>query len=459
MLIYNTCIGADVLNTAKINDTQTFFSFVGDSSVQHLEKNNLAIFHWGNIQNSPEIGRLLESEAGIKTANFTTTELLYEAYQHWGMGLLNHIQGACSLVLYDSAKDLIFMAIDKLGLSQIYYTFIDGTYYFANNLLSVTKQIQTPSLQETLIQYYIASGITPMHETLIENVYKIPPATWIQIKNEDIKTHTYWYPVNNSYLIQESDIPSFSSALQAVENKLGDMNYQPPKITPKLLFNSLIEEQISAPIANLTDFISPTMKIFENIFVSNIKTTIWQKLLPVINKNNKPQFTPATISEHEISDLISPIIKEKQFVISKTLDTLYDDFKSQPQQKQTESNWMRTVNLTLSMPNNITENEVNITSDLVELMIGLPEKTSLKISQQLITPPKKNHQPLEEWFFNRYKKESYDIVINLCEETGILDTEKVTTAWEKQNLKLNWRLTSLALWWQQSIKKEATFLK
>ena len=467
-----------MFNTATVAKTPDILAFAGSNSVEILEKDDISLFYWGDIQNSTEIIQLLATETDQELVDISSTELLLYAYKHWGMGAINHIHGACAFVLYDNTKDLLFMARDKLGLSQIYYTFIEGTCHFADNLLAVTNKIDNPHIQENLIQYYLSTGFTPPPQTLIAGIQKVPTATWIQVKNEEIKEHTYWYPVNNSYLIQESDIPSFKSALQAVENKLGSINKESLAITPKLFFSKLSNTLISAPIGDLTDFITPN----NNIFITKLPHQFWQnnltyvprfiqkiiykianpKLKSVLDRNltGKPLLSPATIEEGEISKLIAPIIKEKQVIVAESLDTLYEDFKHQVPQKQTASNWLRTVHLALITPEktSIFAKNNQITSDLIELIIGLPEKIALKIPKHTKSLQNNNNQPLEAWFFERYKQQSYDLLISFCQETEVLDIEAVKNAWQQQDLQLNWRLTSLALWWQQSIKKETTFL-
>ncbi len=442
------------------------FTYIG-KPCQNLEQNGITIFHWGNIQNICQLTDLLNKETKNNLANISAVELIYYGYKHWGMGIMNHIQGDCAFMLYDENKDLTFLTRDSLGIAKIYYTIINNTCYFSDNIQDVSSELSSLNLQENLIQYYLSTGYTPPPYSLIEGIHKVPAASWVQIKNaqEKIKSHTYWYPLSSSYLIQESDIPSLKSAIQAVKNKIGKNTFAKNiTITPKILFGALENQKTSSPIGDLYDFVSQSSNMEKEFFITKNDSSLWQRVLKIFNKQNKTTFLPATIKETEINKLISPFIKEKQLKISDEMAELYKDFNSLPAKKQTQSNWYRCVYLNYILPEKYSnfqpENKKQIlNNNLIELMIGLPQKISLKVPYHIdnlvenYTKP-----PLEEWFFNRYKQQSYDLVMEFCKQTETLNIQQVEEIWQKQNLKINWRLTSLALFWQQHIEKQATFL-
>lgn len=437
------------------NPEASHFVFSGQSPVETFEHEGISLFYWGDIQNTKEITRLLANESTIQLISPNPVQCLYHAYRHWGMGFANHIQGACGFVLYDSHKDMLLMGRDKLGLCQTYYTFIDGICHFAPDLLSLCHKRTTNRLNEKFIQQYLSCGFTPPPHTLVEGIYKVPAASWVQIKAEkDIKTHTYWYPVNNSYAISKEDVPSFEAAVQAVKNKLGDDTPQHTDITPKTLFNALETRDMANPMADLADFITP-MQNTTLLFSPRKPVSFWQKWF------KKEEFIPATIAESTTSDLISPFIRRNQQTIEQSLKVLREDFDSQPEQKKNPSNWIRNIYLSLILPEKISafggDNPL-LKADLIELIIGLPEKISLQIPEALESLKKPASQPLETWFFERYKNESWQLVERFARETEILNLGATEEAWQEGDLKLNWRLTSLALWWQVAVKGEDPFI-
>jgi len=103
----------------------------------------------GEIYNYIEIREELINEGIIFTTQ-TDTEVLLNAYIHWGEVCMHHFNGMWAFAIYDREKKTTFISRDRFGIKPFYY--ISTTEYFAfcseiPPLLSLLNKKPTPNNQ------------------------------------------------------------------------------------------------------------------------------------------------------------------------------------------------------------------------------------------------------------------------------------------------------------------------
>ncbi len=78
------------------------------------------IVYNGEVYNYLELRKEL-TELGVTFYSQSDTEVILNAYRHWGRNCLHHFNGMFAFVLYDNIEEKIFIARDRFGIKPLYY--------------------------------------------------------------------------------------------------------------------------------------------------------------------------------------------------------------------------------------------------------------------------------------------------------------------------------------------------
>jgi asparagine synthase (glutamine-hydrolysing) len=139
---------------------------------------------------------------GFTFETTSDTEVLVKAYSLWGAKLLNKINGMFAFVIYDTAKEELFCARDRLGVKPFFYYWENGFFEICSQLRPLLKS--NSKVSEEAISIYLDCGYVPSPFSILENVYKLPPGNFmvIDLKNKSKTISEYW----NLNSVKESKI-------------------------------------------------------------------------------------------------------------------------------------------------------------------------------------------------------------------------------------------------------------
>lgn len=185
------------------------------------------IIHNGEVYNFREIREILEGY-GHRFRSATDTEVILNAYLHWGIDCLKMFMGMFALALWDGRKQYLFLARDRLGIKPLYYHFSRGTLLFASELKALMafrgfkRDIDPDSIPLFLHYQYI-----PAPGTIFKDTYKLLPGNYVVYDGENPSCHTYWnYPdrpdgARHSSLHEEERLEELDDLLtRAVSDRL-----------------------------------------------------------------------------------------------------------------------------------------------------------------------------------------------------------------------------------------------
>lgn len=136
----------------------------------------------GEIYNYRALRGELE-QAGIRFRTASDTEVLVEAWRHWGERCLDRLSGQFAFALWDESGRELICARDRAGEKPFHYALFDGTFIFGSELKALAnwpafpRRLHAPALVDFLSFGFIADP-----KTIWENCYKLPPAHWMRVR-------------------------------------------------------------------------------------------------------------------------------------------------------------------------------------------------------------------------------------------------------------------------------------
>lgn len=134
-------------------------------------------------------------ERGHRFSSASDTEVIIHAYEEWGMGCLDRLNGMFAFALWDSVRGKLFLARDRLGIKPLCYGSFGGTLAFASDsraligLPFVRKELEPSALVSFLLYKYVAG-----EASIWRNIKRLLPAHYLEhdIAQGTMVTHCYW---------------------------------------------------------------------------------------------------------------------------------------------------------------------------------------------------------------------------------------------------------------------------
>lgn len=127
------------------------------------------------------------------------TEVLLRAYEYWGVQCLDKLVGMFSFAIWDSQKQALFVARDRLGIKPLYYNIQDKQFAFASELRSLLASgLIEKSINPTGLYNFLAFGHSSSPETIIGSAQELKPGHYLWIdKAGNWDEKEYWNPTAN----------------------------------------------------------------------------------------------------------------------------------------------------------------------------------------------------------------------------------------------------------------------
>lgn len=146
----------------------------------------------GEIYNFPELRQqLLQRGHTLRTQS--DTEVLVHLYEEYGDELVQHLNGMFGFALWDKRRQRLLVARDRMGEKPLYFTQTSEAFIFASELKAL---LQHPSIERKLnllaLRKYLQYEFVPSPHTMIEGVWKLPPAHRLIFEHGQWRQERYW---------------------------------------------------------------------------------------------------------------------------------------------------------------------------------------------------------------------------------------------------------------------------
>ena len=146
----------------------------------------------GEIYNFPELReQLLQRGHTLRTQS--DTEVIVHLYEDFGDELVQHLNGMFGFALWDMRRQRLLIARDRMGEKPLYFTQTNEAFVFASELKALLQHPSVPrELNLLALRKYLQYEFVPSPHTMIEGVWKLPPAHRLIFERGQWRQERYW---------------------------------------------------------------------------------------------------------------------------------------------------------------------------------------------------------------------------------------------------------------------------
>lgn len=164
----------------------------GHQPMTTQEKKNWIVFN-GEIYNFLDLRKDLEKR-GHRFLTRSDTEVILHLYDRYGVSCVQHLRGMFAFAIWDSEKQSLFLARDRIGKKPLFYAKKGNAFYFASEMKALleAEEIQKKVRMES-VPLYFAYQFIPSPLTIFEEIHRLPPAhTLVCDSQGNVRTERYW---------------------------------------------------------------------------------------------------------------------------------------------------------------------------------------------------------------------------------------------------------------------------
>jgi len=185
----------------------------------HDSSNRYVIVFNGEIFNYKKIKEELIQKYNCVFETESDTEVLLNAYIYWGAECLPKLSGFFAFAIYDKESHEIFVARDRFGVKPLLYYKDEDKFIFASEMKALLAYNVPREIDRTSVQQYFTLGYIPEPNSILSDVKKIEPGTYMKISKAQIISRRYY---QLSEKAQSNNTDSFETAAQKVESLIDE---------------------------------------------------------------------------------------------------------------------------------------------------------------------------------------------------------------------------------------------
>lgn len=147
----------------------------------------------GEIFNYRQLKQSLQQK-GIAFQTESDTEVLLQLFILYGKGCLDQLNGFFSFAIYDSAREELFLARDRMGIKPLYYYADEDKFLFASEMKAIVAFNIPKELSADALLIYLQLNYIPAPLTIFNGVNKLLPGHCISVSKNGISLEQ-WYEI------------------------------------------------------------------------------------------------------------------------------------------------------------------------------------------------------------------------------------------------------------------------
>ena len=158
----------------------------------HNEDSTVWVVFNGEIYNYGALRAELESR-GHRFYTASDTETIVHAYEEWGDDAFVKLRGMFGIALWDSRKDTLLLARDRVGIKPVHYAADGERLYFGSEIKSILAgRDAAPAIDFEALDHYLSYLYTPRDASIYAGIRKLPPGHLLRWHGGRIEVRRYW---------------------------------------------------------------------------------------------------------------------------------------------------------------------------------------------------------------------------------------------------------------------------
>ncbi|MFT7674501.1 MAG: asparagine synthase (glutamine-hydrolyzing), partial [Gammaproteobacteria bacterium] len=198
---------------------------LGHQPMEDVSSRYTIVFN-GTIYNYPELRQQLIA-LGYQFRSQSDTEVIINAYAHWGAAAVELLHGMFAFAIWDRLTKKLFLARDRMGIKPLYYSQTANGFYFASNpqALIATGLCDTSIDAVGLHHQLSLHAVIPAPRTLLNGIQKCRPAHhMIVTPQRSLQEVRYWNldatRFDRSFSREEWNEKIHAALMEAVKRRL-----------------------------------------------------------------------------------------------------------------------------------------------------------------------------------------------------------------------------------------------
>jgi asparagine synthase (glutamine-hydrolysing) len=169
------------------------------ASDQPFVKDGLHLSYNGELYNYRELRNILRGN-GVRFFTESDTEVVLEAWRHWGPAALPKFRGMFAFALYDERTAALTLVRDPLGIKPMYVMPRGEGILFASELKALVSAVgpeltvDPDALVASTMFYFL-----PDEQCAVKEVFKLPPGSWAEWRADgSTRAERYWNPAEEA---------------------------------------------------------------------------------------------------------------------------------------------------------------------------------------------------------------------------------------------------------------------
>ncbi|MEW5957100.1 MAG: asparagine synthase (glutamine-hydrolyzing) [Chloroflexota bacterium] len=145
----------------------------------------------GEIYNFQTLRTELERR-GHRLVSRTDTEVIIHLYEEYGEEFLRHLRGMFALAIWDSRRQQLLLARDRLGKKPLHYFYNGQRLVFASEIEALLADPLVPRrVRVEAIPAYLTYGYAPTPDTLFADIQRLPPGHRLMVGPTGLSIRPY----------------------------------------------------------------------------------------------------------------------------------------------------------------------------------------------------------------------------------------------------------------------------
>jgi asparagine synthase (glutamine-hydrolysing) len=163
----------------------------GDQPIFNEDRSLVVVMN-GEIYNFPELRKQLVGR-GHRFSSHSDTEVLVHLYEDHGERLVEHLRGMFAFAIWDTRKQQLFCARDRVGKKPLFWARRGNRIWFASEVRALLEDPRLDrAADDEAIAAYLALQYVPHPLSAFREIRKLPPASTLTVTAGGERIEQYW---------------------------------------------------------------------------------------------------------------------------------------------------------------------------------------------------------------------------------------------------------------------------